>query len=1084
MTKKTRVLSAILAVMVMVSLLSAFSVTFAIDPQDAAIKAAADVNMFSNNPFKAIDNPGYGADIKATNIVFVDDNWATVANDSWVYLDYDGLVYKAIKGTNAFGSIVEAIELKGRENLIIKVGAGTYAEAIGPLAINGIKLYGNYAGTDPNVAGANAYTKKLNPERSSALESNITAAVKLQSDVYNFTVDGFTISGEAQFTLYTSSKHNGDIHFYNNIFSACTKDYVINAGAGYTHSLYIKNNRFVNNAKIITQFGGQNDDVQIENNYFENCTNSALYINATGNSTGGEALISFTNNVVNSCKNVVRLDYNNANYGSNLNFNRVTDNIFYACSGDYTVYEKMHPEYVKEGNTLTLLDPKSKTFITNNQFLAIPATTPVIKLDGNDSLTGADAQFIVSAIENKFVFVSGSATTNRAVKANITGIIDASYCYTNADLITTVFEQDLDRGTIVTMPYYLDEAMTQLVAVGDISWQKRSMDKYFETTDGSYGVDGKQYLLFATAKEGVESITLDENSLVALGSTYQVYYDFSLQRPVAGNLIHLAGDRTTLYLVVTDKTTGQSSKFGLVINGKPDKSKAEFLFLFDGETDTDYTQYRVDTVSGNKVVYVSLDNETMFFPFYVVASPAAKVEYYTDAELKTKYTDSTYYMKPDDKTIIYTKITSGDGQKTNVVRLEFKRTGSDIVDAQILRVKTPVENIIVFNNERKSIVYRPFSMIDEVEFDFEVSTGATYNLYSDVSCTNVVSSKDDVKVLPVGDAITYYYLRVINPYGYEQVYTVVIYNDVKSTDNIITGITGYTLGEGLTIDENNVITIEASSTLALVNAHFETNAFAKIEVFPDAQKTFSMNPSITIAVVNNREVEVPTFQLGITGTISYFWVDVTSEVGETNSYSIIIKKPTSTDAKFSDVSGHWAEEYINDVASLGIVNGIGNGMYAPNAYATRQQMAVVLCKMLGIESHAFRGVNLGEVLSDANSIAEWAYDYCKAAYQLKFMVGSDGKFNPEANITRQEFFVAIASVLKLDIEAAKDYDLSGFKDLSTVASWALPYTKACVKAGIVSGSNGMLNPKSNITRAEIATIVSQVTTIRDDIWFA
>lgn len=147
-------------------------------------------------------------------------------------------------------------------------------------------------------------------------------------------------------------------------------------------------------------------------------------------------------------------------------------------------------------------------------------------------------------------------------------------------------------------------------------------------------------------------------------------------------------------------------------------------------------------------------------------------------------------------------------------------------------------------------------------------------------------------------------------------------------------------------------------------------------------------------------------------------------------------------------------------------------------------MAVVLCKMLGIESHAFRNVNLGEAFTDANDIAEWAYDYVKAAYTLKFMIGSGGKFNPDSYITRQEFFVAIASVLKLDINAAASYNLSSFKDASTVASWALPYTKACVKAGIVSGSNGMLNPTANISRAEIATIVSQVTTIRNDIIYA
>lgn len=44
----------------------------------------------------------------------------------------------------------------------IKLGAGTYTEDI-TLNLNGLKFYGNYAGVNPNVMGANAYTMNLNP---------------------------------------------------------------------------------------------------------------------------------------------------------------------------------------------------------------------------------------------------------------------------------------------------------------------------------------------------------------------------------------------------------------------------------------------------------------------------------------------------------------------------------------------------------------------------------------------------------------------------------------------------------------------------------------------------------------------------------------------------------------------------------------------------------------------------------------------------------------------------------------------------------------------------------------------------------
>jgi len=1115
MSKTTRLLSAIVAVIMCVTMLSAFSVSFAIDPQKAAKKAAADVNMFSSQPFDALSsNPGYGETIQANGIVFVDDDWSGAQDGDYVYLQYtatDGtpLVYRAVKGENAFSSINTAMETKGREGLIIKIGGGTYSEGIASLAINGLKFYGNYADICPNVDDdeGDPFTKDLNPIRDSKKETVITGKWQWKKDTYNITINGFTVSGAGQFSVYNSSAYSGDIHIYNNIFKGISANYPINAGAGYTDSMYIKNNRFEGVGYILSQFGGANQDIIMENNYAENCTNSLMYFNATG-TYGTEALVSFSNNVVKNCKNVVRLDYQNANYGSNLNFNRVQNNMFYGCTGDYIVFEKMHPECVKNNANVTCLDPKSKTYITDNVFAGMNGTTPAIKFDGASSVLGADIRYTVSAVGNKFLFKSPSNSDNVAVSGGFMGIMDASNFYTNANDKTGIFEFDTGfGGSIVTMPYYLDEAMTTVAEAGSLTWQDRTMEKFFDKGQGegiTYGVDTKKYNVYGKVKADIIEFTLDKTSLVADNSSYQVYYDFLLSRPVKDNVIMLQGERTLLYLLVKDDTTGQTSKYSLVLNQDTAVFDANFRYLFDKDTDTAIEMKDAPVASSNEAYYVRtgvttydvyVPEKEIFFPFYVVASPGAKVEYSTDGgtTFSAEYPDSTYYIKPDKGTAetkneVKVRITAG-GNATEPLNhtftFNFVRTGTDKYDAQILRSVTPVENLVVFNNtSRLNVVYRPFAMIDEVAFDFEVSTNATYAIYTDEACTeaNLVSKQGDVKSLKAGDGITNYYIKVTSKFGYEQIYKLYIYNDVKSDDNVIRGITGYVLGEGLWI-ENNHIVIEASSTLALVNAHFETNAFADIKVYPTQHKTYELTPSITMATVNNREVEVPTYQLGIGSNVALFWIDVTSETGATNSYTMKIYKHANIDASFKDTKGHWAEKYINDIASLGIVNGVGGGNFAPNSFATRQEMAIILCKMLGIEALSFRGVNLGEAFTDANDIAEWAYDFVKGAYALKFMVGSDGKFNPKANITRQEFFVAVASILKLDVDAAADYSLAKFSDSSSIAKWALPYTKACVKAGIVSGSDGKLNPKNNITRAEIATIVSQITTIRNEIVF-
>ena len=60
--------------------------------------------------------------------------------------------------------------------------------------------------------------------------------------------------------------------------------------------------------------------------------------------------------------------------------------------------------------------------------------------------------------------------------------------------------------------------------------------------------------------------------------------------------------------------------------------------------------------------------------------------------------------------------------------------------------------------------------------------------------------------------------------------------------------------------------------------------------------------------------------------------------------------------------------------------------------------------------------------------------------------------------------------LKLSEEA----DLSVFPDAGEVSDWALPHVKSLVALGIVSGSGGKLNPRSPITRAEAAKILSRL----------
>ena len=49
--------------------------------------------------------------------------------------------------------------------------------------------------------------------------------------------------------------------------------------------------------------------------------------------------------------------------------------------------------------------------------------------------------------------------------------------------------------------------------------------------------------------------------------------------------------------------------------------------------------------------------------------------------------------------------------------------------------------------------------------------------------------------------------------------------------------------------------------------------------------------------------------------------------------------------------------------------------------------------------------------------------------------------------------------------------LSAFSDGASVASWAKGYVGAMVSRGVISGSNGRLNPGGTVTRGQVAKML-------------
>ena len=172
---------------------------------------------------------------------------------------------------------------------------------------------------------------------------------------------------------------------------------------------------------------------------------------------------------------------------------------------------------------------------------------------------------------------------------------------------------------------------------------------------------------------------------------------------------------------------------------------------------------------------------------------------------------------------------------------------------------------------------------------------------------------------------------------------------------------------------------------------------------------------------------------------------------------------------FGDVpANHWAKSYIDKLSTAGIING-ANGNFMPNGQTKRADVTIMLVNLLGLSPE------VNNKFADVNPNGYYA-PYVGTASSYGIVNGSNGMFNPEGIISRQDTMVMIAQILKgLNLNVNTDASSLGqFSDLGSVSNYAQESVAILVNSGIITGNNGKLNPKAPVTRAEMATIMSKL----------
>ena len=165
---------------------------------------------------------------------------------------------------------------------------------------------------------------------------------------------------------------------------------------------------------------------------------------------------------------------------------------------------------------------------------------------------------------------------------------------------------------------------------------------------------------------------------------------------------------------------------------------------------------------------------------------------------------------------------------------------------------------------------------------------------------------------------------------------------------------------------------------------------------------------------------------------------------------------------FHDFPTDWSAAGLRSAVQNGLLNG-SNGEINGNGLLTRAQLAAIVNRAFGADKAADLS-GFTDVRPDAWYHNDMAVSVAMGAFQ-----GANGKLNPESPITREEAFAVLARAFGLDGDASA---LSDYTDGGSVSPWAKSAVSALIDSGFVNGANGRLNPRSSITRAEFAKVIS------------
>ena len=176
-----------------------------------------------------------------------------------------------------------------------------------------------------------------------------------------------------------------------------------------------------------------------------------------------------------------------------------------------------------------------------------------------------------------------------------------------------------------------------------------------------------------------------------------------------------------------------------------------------------------------------------------------------------------------------------------------------------------------------------------------------------------------------------------------------------------------------------------------------------------------------------------------------------------------------TNTAFTDIAGHWAKEDIEFVASRGLFSGTSATTFSPNTAMTRGMFVTALGRLANADVSGYTKSSFTDVKGDAYYMGyiEWA-----SKNNIVNGVGNGRFAPDQSITREQMAVIVQNYVKVIGFTLPKVHVENTFADSTKINTYAKEAVKQMQMAGVISGKNSNLfDPQGTATRAEVSAVL-------------